>query len=220
MEIKLSKRLEKIFKYLSENETICDIGSDHGYLPISYALKYHKKIYATEVAKGPFTKLENNIIKYNCKGLVIPYLSNGLNNLPNDVTTISICGMGGLTILDILNELLNYPNIERIILEPQSHAYEIRNEISKFSYIIINEEYCEEKNHFYNILELKSSYKKVTYSELEKYFGKIPLEKKDPLMLKYAQNLVTILSRINNDKLDEKSKKLLNYAHEILNNFN
>jgi len=220
LNLNLGSRLEKVYELLNENETICDIGSDHGLLPIKYALNYKKIIYATEKNDGPFLRLKENVKKYHVEELVKVYKADGINGLPSDVSCISICGMGGETIIKILKNLKAKKTVKRIIIEPQSHFFEVRKEILSNSHIIISEKYCKERGHFYPIMEIIPSEKVENYSEIEMLFGKFPIENKDKLLYEYAEHLIRILSPLLSvGKIDDKSKLLLLGAKAIIENY-
>ena len=103
--IKLSKRLQAIYDLVPQSNVIADIGSDHALLPIALVLNGKvTRAYASEVNEGPYEASVKNIEKYGVGNYVSAVLSNGISELEKDVTTISICGMGGSLIVDILDK--------------------------------------------------------------------------------------------------------------------
>ena len=102
--IKLSKRLQAIYDLVPQSNVLADIGSDHAFLPIALVLNGKvTRAYAVEVNEGPYDMTVKNIAKYNVENYITPMLSDGISELEVDVNTITICGMGGNLIVDILD---------------------------------------------------------------------------------------------------------------------
>ena len=111
--MKLSKRLQAIadliIKY-KHGESLGDIGTDHAYLPC-YLVNENviQKAYACDIAKGPIQASIETIGSYHLENKVIPLLGSGIHPLlDQQVDMISICGMGGKLIVDILDEFPEY----------------------------------------------------------------------------------------------------------------
>ena len=101
----LSPRLLKIAKCI-DCDTLADIGTDHGYIPI-FAMNNGlcKKAIACDINKGPLLSAKENIELYNLSDKIETRLSNGLLSLsPMEADTIVIAVMGGLLIRDILTD--------------------------------------------------------------------------------------------------------------------
>ena len=100
--MKLSKRLISISNFIDDNSKVIDVGCDHALLDI-YLFKNKKNIslIASDVRSGPLKQAKRNIDKYNCDIKV--KLGYGISTIESDVDTVVIAGMGGDTIVDILN---------------------------------------------------------------------------------------------------------------------
>ena len=86
-----------------QSNVLADTGSDHALLPIALVLNGKvTRAYASEVNEGPHEASLKNIEKYGVSNYVSAVLSNGISELEIDVKTVSICGMGGSLIVDIL----------------------------------------------------------------------------------------------------------------------
>ena len=105
--ISLSDRLGKIAEMVIPGKAMADVGTDHGYIPISL-LEQNKVPFAIlcDINAGPL-----EIAKRNIEGASIPEdayclrLGSGLEPLTNcEVTTVVIAGMGGELILRIISE--------------------------------------------------------------------------------------------------------------------
>ena len=120
--MKLSKRLQAIadliIKY-KHGESLGDIGTDHAYLPC-YLVNENviQRAYACDIAKGPIQASIETIGSYHLENKVIPLLGSGIHPLLDQhVDMISICGMGGKLIVDILDEFPEYIQDQRLFLQ-------------------------------------------------------------------------------------------------------
>ena len=78
----ISKRLKAVASMISEGNTVADIGTDHGYVPIYMVTERGCNFaYAMDVNEGPLMRAQDNIRKYNVEDKVITRLSDGLNGL-------------------------------------------------------------------------------------------------------------------------------------------
>ena len=101
--MKLSKRLQSIYDMVPSGVT-ADVGSDHGKLIISlFENGVISKGYAIENKKGPYNRLVKAINTHGVQDNVIPMLSDGISELPTDVDTVVIAGMGGFNVIDIFS---------------------------------------------------------------------------------------------------------------------
>ncbi|MEL7656216.1 MAG: tRNA (adenine(22)-N(1))-methyltransferase TrmK, partial [Bacillota bacterium] len=63
--IKLSDRLQKIADFIDQGESVADIGTDHGFLPISlWETGKSPHVILSDINAGPLDKARDNINKY------------------------------------------------------------------------------------------------------------------------------------------------------------
>ena len=96
-----SERIKALAKEVSENDTVIDVGCDHGYLSIY--LKQNnlcKEVYASDISENALNSARKNFQKYNLD--IKTYVSNGFKDIPVSFDTAVIAGMGTNTILKIL----------------------------------------------------------------------------------------------------------------------
>ena len=129
----LSERLQKIADCIS-TETLADIGTDHGYIPI-YCVKNGRctRAIASDINKDPLKAACDNITENGLSEKIETRLSNGLEGLlPNEADTIVIAGMGGFLIRDILiNGADKIGDNTVLILQPMVAASELREYLCK-----------------------------------------------------------------------------------------
>lgn len=205
--IKLSKRLEVISEMVSFNNVVADIGSDHALLPI--ALVSSGKVtraYASEVNEGPYEMSIKNIEKYNLSNYIIPVLSDGISELEADVNCVTICGMGGNLISDILDSNKDkLSHVNEIIIQPNNNEETARIWLVNNSYTIEDEKIVYEDGVYYEIIKAIKTSDMPRYSKEELYFGPVLLKEKSAEFIQkwtnYRNYLLTVLEKINNPEL-------------------
>lgn len=153
--MELSPRLLKIASLIPNGETLADVGTDHGYIPlylfqndvISYAI-------AMDVNPMPLKRAEDNICAAGYGNKCEFRLSDGLEKLSEgEVTSVVIAGMGGLLMIDIIMRGKSVINDDtKLFLQPMIAAPELRLFLFENGFTIENEYVIQEENKFYNII--------------------------------------------------------------------
>ncbi len=104
MRIPITPRLKTAAEMIGQATVLCDIGCDHGYLPIYLIQKGQiQTAYACDLRDGPLKTASKNIAAYHMKEKIQTLKSDGLHELYDlSFDVISICGMGGRLIAEIL----------------------------------------------------------------------------------------------------------------------
>ena len=206
----LSKRLQAIYDMVPFAVT-ADIGSDHGKLMI--ALFNDARIpkgYAVENKKGPYDRLVKALTEAKISDEVIPLFSDGITDLPTSVSTIVLAGMGGDTILKILND---HPEklklVQTIIIDAHTNTPKLRKEISDMGFVIADERIIEEDGIYYEIIKFIRS-DVAFYSEKDLEFGPILRKEQSSLFKqKYEARIKEIEYLLNNKALPENKVNVL-----------
>ncbi|BAC13897.1 tRNA (adenine(22)-N(1))-methyltransferase [Oceanobacillus iheyensis] len=233
--VSLSNRLKKVASYLPENANFADIGSDHAYLA-AYVCQNdpNAKAIAGEVNVGPLNSAKDTINEYGLENQIEVRLGDGLEVIrPGEVNQIVIAGMGGSLITSILNKQKNISlEVDRMILQPNVDAKELREWLDDQNYMLIMEEIIEEQGHIYEILVAeKCNSHQSPYSDLEKekqlYFGPYLLQdRNDAFMKKWGgerDKLTRVVEQMkqarqmDRDKIDQFINEL-DWMQEVLNN--
>ncbi|WP_057768563.1 tRNA (adenine(22)-N(1))-methyltransferase [Lactobacillus selangorensis] len=175
-QIHLSQRLATVAQHIQQGDRIADIGSDHAYLPI--ALVQSGRIPAAvagEVVPGPFHLAEEHVAQYGLAAQIKVRLADGLAAIkPADrITAVTIAGMGGTLIHDILEAgyQQHLRGTERLILQPNVGENRVREWLLAHQYAITAEEILEEDQHIYEVIAAAPSAAPVHYDEADLYFG-------------------------------------------------
>ena len=121
--IKLSTRLKALAELIKDGSSVIDVGSDHGYLPVHLAQNdTSKRIFASDISEASLSAAHRSAKLYNVTEAITFLVADGLHGInPTDVDTIVIAGMGGETIVGILQGA-TWTNCAdmNLILQPQS----------------------------------------------------------------------------------------------------
>ena len=176
----LNQRLLACAGYVQGN-FICDVGTDHALLPV-YLVQNQiaEQAVASDVREGPLQSAEQNIRKAGLSGKIQIILSDGLQNVPPDgLTDIIIAGMGGETIIHIL-ETCPFPLKNfNLILQPMTKAELLRKWLYQNGFEIQSETCVPDKKFLYTVMQVRFTGDFRTPDVQEIYFGKMDLQTPD-----------------------------------------
>ncbi|KMN01640.1 SAM-dependent methyltransferase [Pseudomonas psychrophila] len=197
-------RLERVAAHMPAGARLADIGSDHGYLPV--ALMRRGAIAAAvagEVAQTPFHAAVRTVRDNGLEQQITVRQANGLAAIEaaDEITAISICGMGGETIRDILESgKARLSGRERLILQPNGGEQPLRQWLMENNYRILCEELLRENGFYYEIIVAERA-GPVLYTAEELYFGPLQMQARSPVFLGKWQRMLL-----------EKQKVLASFA--------
>ena len=215
--MELSKRLKRIAEHVDKCESVADIGTDHGYIPI-YLVKEGicEKAIASDINKGPIEKAKVNVAFEGVSNKVKCLLGPGLNPLKvGEVNGVILAGMGGNLTRDILlADMDKVKKYDFIILQPAQNPEVLREFLYKNDYEIIDEDLIKDEGRFYELFKVKyneNSEKLVFEDELEYEVSPLLREKGHPLFKEFIEEKInrceTILSFIKEDTEAAKKRK-------------
>lgn len=185
--MKLSDRLQAVASFVTPGLRVADIGTDHGYIPI-YLTEQGIIPYAIamDINKGPILRAQENIKENGLEKLIETRLSNGFDKLePGEADCAVIAGMGGELITNILNNGRNVVDgLKELVLSPHSEVWLVRKYLHNNDFKIIDEKMIIDEGKFYTIIKVVKG-KDEIYSEEDYMYGKILIEKKDEVLMKY-----------------------------------
>ena len=189
----LSARLERVAANVPLGARLADIGSDHGYLPVALLRRGAiSAAVAGEVATTPFHAAQRTVRDNGLEQHVTVRLANGLAAIEaqDRITAISICGMGGETIRDILDSgKVHLSGHERLILQPNGGEQPLRQWLMDNGYAILTEELLHENRFYYEIIVAERS-EPVQYSAEQLYFGPLQMQARSPAFLAKWQRML------------------------------
>ena len=153
----LTKRLETIKNLVNNSKITVDVGTDHGYVPISLITeKRALKVIACDINKGPLNNARANIQKAGLLEKIELRLGGGLVPCETgEADTVIIAGMGGILIKDILEEsYIKAQSAEKLILQPMNSQDILREYLINNNFSVKNEHLAIEGEKIYNIMEV------------------------------------------------------------------
>ena len=191
----ISKRLETVASFVPQGAVLLDVGSDHAYLPIELVEQGHiERAIAGEVVVGPYQSAAKNVESHGLTEKIQVRLANGLAAFKesDQVSVITIAGMGGRLIATILEEGLDkLANVERLILQPNNREDELRSWLQEHGFQIIAESILKEAGKFYEIIVAEAG--KVNLSATDVRFGPFLSKEVSPVFIQKWQKEVAKL---------------------------
>ncbi len=176
--------------FVRENALLADIGSDHGYLPVSlFKSGKVKSAIAADIGEGPLSYARKNAARYSADVECI--LSDGFENIkPDSFTDAVIAGMGGELISSIISKADYLRNSKyRLILQPMTAEPDLRSWLSENGFLIEEEKACFDSGKIYTVMCV--SYvgeENSKISEVQIYLGKLTPQSEESK--RYAEKVV------------------------------
>ena len=217
--IKLNERLLTAVQFVREGSRLADVGTDHGYLPISLILEGRIAFaIAADINRGPLDKADENIHKYALDGKIKTVLCDGLRRVDKDkVDDVAIFGMGGELIVKIIDEAPWLKDTsKRLILQPMTHPEKLRKYLADNGYRIIGEALSFDRGKIYQTICAE-------YDGIIRKFDDITLLYGE-YILKNGGELLSVQMEIDSKKLSRKIEgkraggEDVSYEAELLEN--
>ncbi|WKY46744.1 class I SAM-dependent methyltransferase [Eubacteriaceae bacterium ES3] len=224
MSIKLPPRLKRIAECASGFQTLADIGTDHGYIPVKMIQEGRVKgAIACDINRMPLQKAEDLIQANHLSDKIKTRLGSGLSVLEeNEADLVVIAGMGGVLISDILEASEKVAkSVNTLILQPMNAQNVLRHYLEDNGYNIVGEALAKEGKRVYEILIVQVGKMKVR-NELEYELGIDYQKRLDPLLIDLIDRKLELEMRIiaaTEDKITpvakEQYKKSKDYIEKL-----
>ncbi|MCB2354253.1 tRNA (adenine(22)-N(1))-methyltransferase [Clostridium estertheticum] len=225
--MELSIRLKCIVSMIEKCDSVIDVGTDHGYVPIYLVQKgITKKAIASDINRGPVEKAKKNINRNNAANEISCRLGSGLSTVKEgEVQVAIIAGMGGNLIRDILETDLDIvKKLKYMVLQPVQNAEVLREYLYKIGYEFIDEEICYDDGKFYEIIKVRYDSNPKVLDNIYYEISKILLDKKHLVMKEFIEYKLHKYSKVydglNEDTiLSNTRKEQLYYVIQKLKGF-
>ena len=186
-------RLAALLACIQKCDCLCDIGTDHAYLPI-FAVQHNTALraIASDVKPGPLKIAAQNIAAAGLDDKIAVIQSDGFCAFhPGDFDIVVIAGMGGHLITDIL--AVN-PAVARacskLILQPMMDIPYCREWLFQNKFDIIDEVLAIDEHKIYVIMTVVPVASQVSYGPEDVIVGPILKLRTDPHYSSYVDKLI------------------------------
>lgn len=197
--IKLTDRLETIAKEISTGETVADIGTDHGFLPIFlWERGICDKVIMTDISYDSLGKAEDNCTTLHPGEDFDLRIGNGMEVIENgEVDVIVMAGMGGILMTDILKaDVRKSKSFKKLILQPRNNIGILRHWLLNNGFSIVNEQLVREGKYICEVITAIPKEIAVTRNmgpdRIEYQYPHSLIDFKGPLTKEYLSNKLKI----------------------------
>lgn len=218
--INISERLKCVASLVNKGARVADIGTDHAYLPIYLVQNgISNKVYACDVRKEPLRRAKLHIDEYGLSDKITTQLCDGLKGInKGDVDTVTICGMGGKLMKNILKAGIDkLGDNTQLVLSAQSELKDFRKYLLETGIDIKSEHMLLEDGKYYFIFDC-------VYNTQDEYYLNVTNIQQSNIYENAAAAGDIHSNNIHNndshkedyDKEDNDKKKITAYAEEEL----
>lgn len=190
--MKLTNRLQAAADLVPVCESMADIGTDHGYLPISLVQEGRaRRAIACDVNAGPLARAKEDVISSGLSCQIDLRLGGGLAPLSKgEVDGVTISGMGGLLMRDILlADMEKAQALSWLVLQPQGHVAELRYFLSRHHFRIEKEVLSLDGGQLYELMLVRPG-EMAELSMLQAEIGATAAYREDPLFKMHIERLI------------------------------
>lgn len=212
------KRLMEIVNIIDNDKSVIDIGTDHGLVPLYLAKnKISTDILATDISAPSLKKLEDKLDD-DLREIIKTKVTDGFKSIEAKENQVAvIAGMGGNTIIDIIDKSLDFAkNLDYMILASNIATEKLRDYLVQNNFEILRDFLTFEHGKYYDILKVSyGNSRQLSLSDI--YYGYEDIENKSKLLkeklaIDYKKNLKfkedIIKKSANNDGLDKIDERL------------
>ena len=195
----LSARLAAIAAYIPVCARLCDVGSDHAYLPIQLIKTGAvASAIASDISVPCIARARDNAARYGVEDILDVRLSDGLREIsPDECDTVTISGMGAETIAAILDAspwVLEGRHL--LILQPASKAPYLRRYLHERGFAIADETVVRDAGRLYPVIRAVKSAESTPWREVYAYASPALLKGiANPEIAAYIARTADLLSR-------------------------
>lgn len=153
--IKLTPRLKTISDEIEKGETMADIGTDHGFLPVYlWESGICPKVIMADISRGSLSKAEDNCRRLHPCADFDLRLGSGLEVLESgEVDVVAVAGMGGILMTEILGaDIQKAHSFKKLVLQPRNRIGYLRWWLYNNGFSIVNEKLVREGKFICEVL--------------------------------------------------------------------
>ena len=191
--MQLDARLSLALSLYDPCDLAADIGTDHAHLPIALLRAgICRRMILTDVSPHALQNARENIARRRLTDRVEFRLGDGLTPLGEACGTVSVLGMGGRTIYQILTG--GAPRLQGagLLLSAHTDLPLVRRAVTEIGYHLVSETPCRDAGRFY--LMLKAAPGEETLTPRETRMGKRLFEARAEELVPYLRHVEEVLT--------------------------
>ena len=194
--ILLDARLSLAYDLYDPCELAADIGTDHAHLPAALLQRGRcRHMILTDLSESALRNARDEMIRCRLTDRVTLRAGNGLEPLDEACGMISVTGMGGRTIRDILLEGKEKLRGASLVLSAHTDLPLIREAVQEIGYHLDREEPCFCAGRFYLVLRARPGAREMTPREI-RLGGPLFESSSDQLIPYLSRRLDVLLDRL------------------------
>ncbi len=152
----LDPRLSLAFDLYDSCDLAADIGTDHAHLPAALLQRGRcQHMILTDISESALENARSEIIRFRLADRVSLRLGDGLAPVTEACGMISVMGMGGRTIRDILLSGKSRLQGASLLLSAHTDWHLIRSAVTQIGYCLDREEPCFAAGRYYLVLRAR-----------------------------------------------------------------
>ena len=206
----LSNRLKIVADMVTKGNSVADIGTDHGYVPI-YLIKNGvcPKAYAMDINEGPIRSAQKNVRAEGLEDKICVIQSDGMEKMTSSMAdSVIIAGMGGELIIRILKDSKVNNTVKEFILSPHRDIDLVRKYVLENNWHIEEEKMLKDAGKFYIVMKVKPGKEEISYSPVEYMYGRHLLKEKNPVLKEYLEKQYHKFSKIKETMKENNSRDI------------
>lgn len=206
--MKLDRRMTALLSEIPKNKNLADIGADHGYVSLSFALNNpNNLIVGSDISEKSIEKAKITAKKLNLSNYYTK-IGFGLEPIQSfDIDVVLISGMGGEEIIKILDNCKKYPFY---VLSPQKNSDKVRLYLKNNNLKAIKDYKVYSDEKFYDIIVCTEGCYNPTEFELQ--FGS---GKGEDFQL-FASHTIEYLTKLLRSIKNDGDKQVIAYRLNLL----
>ena len=206
--IALSDRLQAVASLIPTCKCAADVGTDHGYLAV-WLLQNRKAahVFATDIHAGPLSRAKQTASEQDCADRMTFHLCDGLQ-FPDaeQADAVILAGMGGETMISILQEAPWSWSGTALILQPQSKQELLFQWLREHGIGLVDAKLCADAGKLYlALLARGGADTSVTAEDLL-------MSAQDALLPRYLEEEINRIERAEAGAL--QSRRELKFQHD------
>lgn len=169
-----------------------DIGTDHALLPCALLqAKRCQRMLLCDVSPKALLHAEETVRRHQLGGRVRLVCADGLNALDEPCGCVSILGMGGRTLSDILHRGADRLRGAALVLSAHTEQALVRQAIVDIGYHLTDERLCLAAGRFYVVWRAQPGSQSPTPEAIR--YGDLLFQEPAPLLNAYLEHRLTVL---------------------------